>query len=143
VNKCITVAVAAALVSAWSHAGAVNLTAVGYSETFDSMGTAGTTPPAGWSRYNGPSGTSNSTWTTTIPGASVAAMVLQNAALTATANPTSTNNNGYNAAMSVGTPGDRVLATSPTTISGSAFQLQLTNQTGFSFDKIRVGYEEQ
>lgn len=123
---------------------AVNLTAAGYQQNFDAMGTTGTTPPAGWSVLTGNAGTSNATWTTTIPGNgtnSVATLVPTAGALTATAAPSATNNNGFNAARSASATADRVLATSPTTVSGAALQLLLTNATGASFNQLRVGFD--
>jgi len=98
---------------------AVSLTGGGFTETFDSMGS---------------SGTSNSTWTTTIPGNgtnSVATMVAG-----------TTNNNGFNAANLAPAPAtDRVLATSPTTVSGGALQLRLSNDTGAALPGINIGYD--
>lgn len=123
---------------------AASLGATGYSENFDSMGTAGTAAPDGWSVYNGNSGTGNSTWTASIPGNgsnSVASMVLVSSALSISSNPTATKNNGYNAAISAANTADRVLATSPTTISGAALQLSLTNNTGSAFDRLFVSYD--
>jgi len=46
-----------------------------YSESFNSMGTTGTTPPTGWSVKIGNSGTSNATWTTSIPGSGATALL--------------------------------------------------------------------
>ena len=118
-----------------------------YSENFDGMGSAGTTPPTGFSLYVGEGGT-NSTWTNstgiTANGAtlSVASMVLTSGNLTASAAPTATNNNGYNAA-SPGNPGDRILATSPTTFDGGAINLSLTNTTGAAIALLSLGYDIQ
>lgn len=102
---------------------------LGYNENFDSMGT-GTALPAGWSMWVGATGTSNSTWTTTIPGTGVAALVATTGPLTSVTTPTANQNNGYNAARSASALTDRVVATAPTTVSGSAIQLALTNTTG-------------
>lgn len=113
-----------------------------YSENFDSMGTAGTTPPAGWSVKTGNSGTINSTWTTSITANgtnSVASMVVAPTPLTAIAAPTANNNNGYNAQGA--SAADRVLATSPTSISGSALELSLTNTSGAPINSLQVRYD--
>lgn len=123
---------------------AASLTGVGYTQTFDAMGASGTTPPDGWSLKVGNSGTSNSTWASSIPGNgsnSVASMIATSGALTAVTTPSGTNNNGFNAALSATATADRVLATSPTTVSGSALQLSLTNDTGASFSELVVSYD--
>ncbi|RNC65616.1 MAG: Ig-like domain repeat protein [Desulfuromonadales bacterium] len=117
---------------------------VNFTENFNSMGTTGTTKPAGWSIWNN-SGGSNSTWSaaTGIPanGAnSVATMVINNTALTATTTPTGNNNNGYNAAAA-GVTSDRMIATAPTSNAGTAIQLQLTNSSGGYIDWLKVGYD--
>jgi hypothetical protein len=116
-----------------------------YSQNFDSMGTAGTTPPTGWSVKNGNSGTANSTWVSSIPanGAnSVASMVNAAGALTASSAPTATNNNGYNAAAP-GNTANRMLATSPTSVSGMALQLSLNNNSAGYITRLKVGYDIQ
>jgi PEP-CTERM motif len=115
-----------------------------YSENFDSMGTSGTTPPTSWALKTGNSGTSNLTWQTSIPANgtnSVASMIATAGALTATSAPTATNNNGYNAAFSTSLTSDRVLATSPTTVSGAAIELSLTNGVGADLSSIVVSYD--
>jgi hypothetical protein len=122
-------------------ASAVNLDLSGYSENFDSMGAAGTAPPVGWTVYTGPTGSANSTWTSSIPGAGVAAMVLAPTPLTATAAPGGNNNNGFNAAALTGPASDRVLATAPTTVSGAALQLALTNNTGAALGGIGLSFD--
>jgi hypothetical protein len=135
---------AALLASTAPFANAVSLTGAGYTENFDSMGTSGTAPPAGWSVFTGNSGTLNSTWTTSIPanGAnSVASMIPAPTPLTATSAPTATNNNGYNAARLPSATSDRVLATSPTTVSGTALQLLLTNNTGASLAGLSLSFD--
>ncbi|MBE7158992.1 MAG: hypothetical protein INR62_11265, partial [Rhodospirillales bacterium] len=117
-----------------------------YSENFDSMGTTGTALPAGFSLYNGEPGTSNTTWSATtgiVPNGatgSVASMVLSTAGLTATTTPSGTNSGGFNAAASSTATNDRVAATSPTGISGSAFDLTLTNTTGRTISSLSLGY---
>jgi hypothetical protein len=118
---------------------------VSYSQNFNAMGATGTTPPSGWSIKNGNSGTTNTTWsaTTGIPanGAnSVASMVNITAALTAITTPAATNVNGYNAAAA-GVTTDRMLATSPTSVSGGAIQLQLAQNSGGYIDRLKIGYD--
>lgn len=118
-----------------------------YSENFDSMGTGGTSLPAGFSLYNGESGTSNTTWSNTTgivangTTGSVASMVLNGNSLTATTTPSGTNNNGFNAAASSTATGDRVAATSPTSVSGGALDLTLTNTTGAAINSLTLGYD--
>ena len=113
-----------------------------YSETFNSMGTTGTTPPAGWSVKTGNSGSNSTTWAAAITGTgtnSVASMVATAGSLTATAAPSTTSNNGFNAQGS--SSSDRVLATSPTSISGAALELAITNATGATITALQVGYD--
>lgn len=113
-----------------------------YSESFNTMGTSGTTPPTGWSVKTGNSGSSNTTWTTAIIGSganSVASMVATSASLTASSAPTAANVNGYNAQGA--SSADRVLATSPTSISGSALELSLTNTSGAEITGLQLGYD--
>lgn len=112
-----------------------------FAENFDSMGTTGTTPPTGWSIKQGGSGTTNATWTTTVTGSGVAAMVAAATPLTAATAPSTSSgsNNGYNAQGT--SSSDRVLATSPTSVAGSALQLSLTNNAGAAFSSITIGYD--
>ncbi len=131
----------AAAVTAACAANAASLTDSGYLQNFDSMGTTGTAPPADWTVYTGPSGTSNTTWSTSIPASGVAALIPTSGALTATSAPTTTNNNGYNAALSAAATSDRVLATSPTQVSGAALQVTLTNDTGAALTGLNLGYD--
>jgi hypothetical protein len=90
--------------------------------------------------WTGPTGTSNATWTSTIPASGVAALVATSGALTASSNPTATNN-GYNAAFSTSLTTDRLLAASPTTVSGAAIELRLSNDSGASLSDLLVSYE--
>lgn len=125
-----------------SHAAILN--SGGYTENFDSMGTSGTTPPTDWRLFTGNSGTTNATWTSSIAASganSVASMIATTAALTAITTPTANNNNGYNAAASAGTTSDRVLATAPTTVSGAALQVALTNGTGGDLNGLVLSYD--
>ena len=140
-NLRITAALALLTLGAGAHA--ASLSATGYAQNFNGMGT-GNVAPEGWSVLTGNSGTSNSTWTTTIPGNgsnSVASLVATNGVLAVVTTPTGTNNNGFNAAASASSTADRVLATSPTTVSGGALQLSLSNDTGYAFDSLTVSYD--
>ncbi len=111
-------------------------------ENFDSMGT-GTSFLLGWSIKNGNAGT-YSTWTNAIPisgtgTGGLASMIATTGVLTFNNAPSATNVNGYNAQGA--TVADRVLATSPTIVSGVAIQLQLTNNSGASISGLKVGYD--
>ncbi|HYF34224.1 MAG TPA: Ig-like domain-containing protein, partial [Prosthecobacter sp.] len=113
-------------------------------ENFDTLGAAGTTPPGTWTVKNGNSGTTKTTWLTSIPanGAnSVASMVDAATPLAAVTTPTAANNNGYNAALSPASTADRVLATSPTSVSGMALQLQLNNGAGVPLTALKISYD--
>jgi hypothetical protein len=139
-QKHYKILVAAVFATACASAQAASLTSSGYSENFDSMGTSGTLAPNGWRVLVGPSGTSNITWTSSISDSGVAAMINAPGALVANNAPTATNNNGYNAANGSATS-DRLIATSPTTVSGAALELTLTNNTGYSFSELLVSYD--
>ncbi len=120
-----------------------------YSENFDEIGTTGTTLPGGFTYFVGESGTSNATWSATTgivangTTGSVASMVANTVGLTATTTPSGTNNNGFNAAASSAAAADRVISTSPTGVSGAAFELTLTNSTGASLSTLSLGYTIQ
>lgn len=131
----------AAIVLSIGTSHAALLTSAGYSQNFDSMGAAGTAPPTDWAVFVGPSGTTNSTWNSSIDPAGVAAMLPAASALTAVFTPSGTNINGFNAALSTSATADRVLATSPTTVSGAALQLTLTNNTGVALGGLGLGYD--
>lgn len=124
-------------------AGTASLTADGYGENFDSLGTTGTTLPTGWANYSGLG--DKGSWKNTIPASgtvSVATMVLNTNNLTATSStPSSTNINGYNARLSSSATSDRVIASSPTGIAGVSWQLSLVNDTGSAFDELTVSYD--
>jgi Concanavalin A-like lectin/glucanases superfamily/Bacterial Ig domain/Bacterial TSP3 repeat/Calcineurin-like phosphoesterase len=109
-------------------------------QNFDSMGTAGTTPPGTWTVWNAASGTSNSTWTSSVLASNLPAMVAVTP-LTATTTPSGNNLNGFNAAASAGNTANRALASSPTTVAGMAFQLLLTNGTGGPIDALKISYD--
>ena len=109
-------------------------------ENFNSLGATGTTLPAGWSVWNGPSGSDAFTWNNSTGVWSPATLVRSTAALTASNTPTANANNGYNA----GAPGDsanRLLATAPTTTGGTALQWALANSTGSAIAGLRLGYD--
>ncbi|MFN4244003.1 MAG: hypothetical protein ACK4PI_12305 [Tepidisphaerales bacterium] len=119
-----------------------------YAEDFDSMGTSGTTPPTSWKHIVFNMTTSNGTWTnsTGIPanGTNSVASIPVTAAgttLTATNNPTSNNNNGYNAARTTSATSDRVLATAPTNVTGTGIQLTLTNANTLPIDTLTVRFD--
>jgi hypothetical protein len=137
----IRAAAAAAIALATCTSHAALLTGSGYSQDFDGMGVSGTAAPTDWAVLVGPSGTSNTTWVSSIPAAGVAAMVSTSGVLTAVTTPTVTNNNGFNAALSGSATSDRVLSTSPTTVSGGALQLTLTNNTGAALSGLNLGYD--
>jgi hypothetical protein len=61
--------------------------------------------------------------------------------LTAVTTPAATNNNGFNAALSTAAISDRVLATSPTTVSGAALQLRLNNATGGALGGLSISFD--
>lgn len=119
-----------------------------YAEDFDSMGTSGTTPPPSWKHIVFNMTTSNGTWSdsTGIPANgpnSVASISVTVAGtpLTATNNPTSSNNNGYNAARTTTATSDRVLATAPTNVTGTGIQLTLTNANALPIDTLTVRFD--
>ena len=139
-------------------ASAASLTTSGYAENFDELGTAGTTLPTDWSLWtasgshyswtdaNGgiPATTSvrtvNGTANQTVNG--VAQMTeIGTSTLTATTTPSGTNINGFNAAVSSSNTADRVIATSPTSNAGEAWQLVLTNNTGAALTGLSVSYD--
>lgn len=113
-----------------------------YLQTFNAMGSAGTTPPGTWTVKNGASGSTNSTWSSSISASGVAAMVnAASASLTVITTPSANNLNGYNAADLVPSTANRVLASAPTTVAGMAFQLLLTNGTGGPVDALKISYD--
>ncbi|HIV71127.1 MAG TPA: PEP-CTERM sorting domain-containing protein [Candidatus Aquabacterium excrementipullorum] len=138
------VAAAAVLSLTPVHAANVaGLTSNGYAENFDAMGTSGTTAPLGWSVFVGDSG-SHTTWLTSITANgsdSVASMVAASSGLTATSSPSGTKITGFNAAYSSTNTADRVLATSPTSVTGAALQLTLSNDTGVAVTELVLSYD--
>ncbi|MDT8999022.1 PEP-CTERM sorting domain-containing protein [Paucibacter sp. APW11] len=141
-NGSLLAALLAASVGAQANVG--HLINADYFESFDGMGLAGTTAPTGWSVWNGNSGTSNASWSSLIPANgsnSVASMVRSSAALAASSAPTATRNGGYNAAFSSSLLTDRLLASSPTNVSGMAFQLELHNDGNSTVDQLLISYD--
>jgi hypothetical protein len=122
----------------------------GFSENFDSMGAAGTTPPMGWQVYQIAGGSStwiNDTGSNSIPdvgaipnGATVAGGTAS-VGLVANNSPTGNQVNGYNATGASGAAADRGIATAPTGIAGSAIELQITNNTGAALASVLISYE--
>jgi hypothetical protein len=122
----------------------------GYSENFNSMGAAGTTPPTGWQVFQiaGASSTwindtgSNSTPDVgAIPNGTTVSGGTASAGLVANDNPTGNQVNGYNATGASGGAADRGIATAPTGIAGSAIQLQITNTTGAALSNLIISYD--
>lgn len=108
-----------------------------YSQNFNSMGSSGQNPPAGWSIRNAVG--SATTWSTSVPAANVAGMVTVAGTLLASNSPTAGNIRGYNSSVS-GSTSDRVLSTCPTGNAGSAIQLQLSNTSGGPLVTLNLGY---
>ncbi|MBX7210827.1 MAG: metallophosphoesterase [Verrucomicrobiaceae bacterium] len=119
----------------------VSYTGLEYVETFDGMGAAGTTPPAGWS-FLGALGGGNGTWTnaTGIPAASIGGGTLNNTLTATTSFSVSSNTSGYNFALAA-SPADRALGSSPTSGQGVIWQLALVNNSGSAVGTIRLGYD--
>ncbi|OYW76021.1 MAG: hypothetical protein B7Z37_10785 [Verrucomicrobia bacterium 12-59-8] len=110
-----------------------------FTENFDSMGTAGTAPPSGWSVY-GLFSSGGTTWTTTIPDSGVVGGTQTTTLTAATTYTANSNTNGFNYATT-GATSDRCLGTSPTTGAGVALQLSLTNTTGASLSTFQISYD--
>lgn len=142
VIKTLVAATLAASIGMAHAAGTASLFASGYAENFDSMGTSSTIVN-GWSVFSGAAGTDKYTWESAIAADGVANMVATTSVLsvrTSNFSSTSTNNNAYNAYLP-GNISDRLLATSPTSIAGTALQLTLMNDTGSSFNELAVSYD--
>ncbi|SKB01648.1 Calcineurin-like phosphoesterase [Prosthecobacter debontii] len=112
-----------------------------YTQDFNGLGTAGTTPPTGWAIYGNMGGT-NSTWTNTtgIPVSEMGAGSVSTTLSATTSYTGTSNSNGYNYALS-GSTSDRALGLSPTSGRGSALQLTLQNTTGADIPYFRIGYD--
>lgn len=122
----------------------------GYSENFDSMGAAGTTPPTGWQVFQIAGG--SSTWINdtgsnsvadvgAIPNGTAVAGGTASVGLVANDNPAANQVNGYNATGATGVAADRGIATAPTGIAGSAIELRITNNTGAALTSLSVSYD--
>lgn len=125
----------------------VSFPTAGYSENFDSMGTSGTAAPTGWKHLSFNMTTSNSTWTTSIFASgtnSVASIAVGAAATTLVARttpPTGNQNSGYNVPFSTTATTDRVIATAPSSVTGSGIQLQMTNGTGTTLTGLNIAFD--
>jgi hypothetical protein len=128
---------AAIIIGSLSSAAAADF----YSQNFDSMGTTGTTPPAGWSVFiiNGSSSSltiptsaemATATLGTTVP------LVVWNQTQASAEWDTQAGNMG-----STATAPNRLLGTSPTSTRGSILQLSLTNTFGAAISSISVAYD--
>ncbi|HEX2749519.1 MAG TPA: Ig-like domain-containing protein, partial [Verrucomicrobiales bacterium] len=120
----------------------VSLTGGGYVENFDGMGT-GTAPPVGWGFWGALGGDAN-TWSNAVgvltTGTGNMTGGTQNNVLSpATTFATNSNTAGFNYALSTSTA-DRALGGAPTTGSGVALELSLTNGTGATVNAIQVSY---
>ncbi len=114
-----------------------------YVQDFDSMGTAGTTAPTGFSAMMIAGSTSTYVsgtpiTTTGIAGASTGSttLVVQNTPST----PWSSSNQLGNVA-SIGNTNDRALGSGPTGTAASVIQMAIDNNTGGSLSSIMVGYD--
>jgi hypothetical protein len=133
-------------VAGTAHAGSISLNNAGYADNFAELGSSATLP-TGWAVYQGESGTSNETWTTSIAAnganGSVQSMVASTTAFQYlnTTTPTYANG-GFNAPVSLVTSGatNHALGTDPTGVDGVALQLTLTNNTGGGLSSVNVGY---
>ena len=132
-------AVTAAAGLAVGSAQAVNL-ATSYSENFDSMGTAGTAAPAGWTFFS--IGSSSGTWTeaTGIPASTVSGGTANATLVVATPPTASSGTQGFNGGLAA-SPADRALVTAPTGTNGSALQLSVTNTSGGALNGFYLGYD--
>jgi hypothetical protein len=111
-----------------------------YSQNFDGMGTAGTTPPPGWSMWY-LSGDSSST---VIPTGAEMATALPGANFLVVWNQTDGTDEWSQQAANMGSsPADpnRLLGTSPTASRGGVLQLSLTNTAGSPVTTVQVTYD--
>jgi len=145
-NKTLFTGLLSLLALAGLGYGQASLTSSPYTQNFDSMGTAGTAAPTGWTAI-GTLGGSNTTWASSIPVTgtqSAATAGTPNATLvvnsTAASGGFSSNTQGYNIALAASTA-DRALGTSPTSGAGNILQLTITNNTGVSLNSLEVGYD--
>lgn len=137
----------AVLLSTLGVAHAASLTATGYTQDFDGMGTTKTLP-TDWTVWK--VGSSHSSWSSSIAASgtsnSVAAMTqitsspVTSALLDSSITTSTRNASAYNIAHAA-TSTDRVLSTSPTGITGNALQLSLTNNTGSALSSVAISYD--
>jgi hypothetical protein len=114
-----------------------------YSEDFNSMGTTGTTPPAGWSMW-------------ILDGSSAAAVIPTSAEMAAAVQTptvpsldvwnqtTSPNAMWYDLAANMGSTAsdaNRLLGTSPNNSRGSILDLSLINSSGAALSSITLAYD--
>ena len=138
-TKCLTLS---AILTTWLQ-GQISFTGPPFMENFNTMGLNGTSPPGAWSLWRG-NGNSAS-WTNTdaisASGAeSVASMIKNSGGLEANDSPSAKRNDGYNA-KGAGSNTDRLIATCPTSVSGSAIQLRLTNNSPAAINAVSLAYE--
>jgi uncharacterized protein (TIGR03382 family) len=146
------VAVAALAGSAFAQA---SFTTTGYAENFNSLGTAGTTRPAGWSHWFVTGG--NLTFTAATTNANIATgmpstdWTLRNvplatfaqAGITPPANQSSTSGTtyGYNAALASNTANRILASASVTTVGAAAMQLAVVNNSGTALNTLDIAYD--
>jgi hypothetical protein len=168
-GSCTTTTQANCLVgSTWTNAGTctpntcpvlvVGLTASGYTQNFDTLGSSGTTLPSGWAckflsgshdvfSYAGSLATITTTvspWSTPTGlnvGQGSSALSTSNT-LIAVTDPTTQGSGSqcYNLGLSSSST-DRCLGSSPTGIAGIELQLSLRNDTGSSLASLTIGYD--
>ena len=120
------------------------LTPCNYSQDFNSMGTAGTAPPAGWNCF-GVLGGDNGSWPSSsiIPASgspsAASSGTLNNTLLVSTGSGVSSNTQAYNFGASGNS--DRALGTSPTSGAGNILELTLTNATGANVSSFNLSYD--
>src|SRR5262245_39846366 len=119
-----------------------SLTAGGYTAPFNSMGTAGTAPPLGWTHLTLTGGSGTVAGPGQIPAGMVGSSLGEtlSSGLTPAVDPTGTNNNGFNAAIT-GAEATRSLATSPTSVAAGVLQLRITNNTGGPLTQLLLSYD--
>jgi uncharacterized protein (TIGR03382 family) len=148
-------AVAALAGSAFAQA---SFTATGYAENFNSLGTAGTTRPAGWSHWFAigdnltfTAATTNAGIATGMPSTdwtlrSIPLATFTQAGVTPPANQSSTSTAttatyGYNAALSSNTA-NRILGSAGVTgVAAAAMQLAVVNNSGVALNTLNISYD--
>lgn len=115
-----------------------------YLQTFDSMGTAGTTAPAGWSVFSMAGGhdtfaPADSVTPGVDPNMTAGTLTAANT-LTAGAAASQKGSVGYNFATTASST-DRSLGTSPSGNAAEVLELTLSNTTGSDIGGIALGYD--